>query len=175
MKGIVLAGGAGTRLHPATLAINKQLLPVYDKPMIYYPMSVLMLANIRDILIISTPEDMTAFKRLLGDGSMWGLSLSYAIQDEPRGLADAFRVGAAHVDGGPAALVLGDNIFHGHGLGSTMSAASDALKGCCLFGYPVADPERYGVAVLGEDGSLIGIEEKPAAPKSNLAITGLYF
>ena len=175
MKGIILAGGRGTRLHPITLAVSKQLLPVYDKPMIYYPLSVLMLAGVREILIISTPEDMPAFQRLLGDGSRWGLDLTYAIQDEPRGLADAFRVGAAHIDGGPAALVLGDNIFHGHGLGATMSAASDALSGCCLFGYPVADPERYGVAVLGDGGRLIGIEEKPAAPKSNLAITGLYF
>jgi glucose-1-phosphate thymidylyltransferase len=178
MKGIILAGGAGTRLHPITRAVSKQLLPVYDKPMIYYPISVLMLAGIREILLITTPHDQDQFTRLLGDGSQWGLSFSYAVQPSPDGLAQAFLIGADHVGGEPAALVLGDNIFFGQGLpGQLTHAVADVAQsgGCLLFGYRVSDPERYGVAVLDGDGQLIDIEEKPAKPRSSLAVTGLYF
>jgi glucose-1-phosphate thymidylyltransferase len=178
VKGIVLAGGAGTRLHPLTHAISKQLLPVYDKPMIYYPISVLMLAGVRDILIITTPHDSDQFVRLLGDGSQWGVSLSYATQASPDGLAQAFLIGADFLAGGPAALVLGDNIFFRHNLRKQLvdcAAAVDEAGGCALFGYQVADPQRYGVAVLDGSGRLVDIEEKPDEPRSNIAITGLYF
>jgi glucose-1-phosphate thymidylyltransferase len=178
VKGIVLAGGAGTRLYPATHAVSKQLLPVYDKPMIYYPISVLMLAGVRDILVITAPQDQDQFQRLLGDGRRWGLSLSYAVQPSPDGLAQAFLIGAEHLDGGCGALVLGDNIFYGHGIGSQLIAAVRRVEtegGCELFGYRVGDPQRYGIATLGRDGELLDIEEKPAEPRSNLAVTGLYF
>jgi glucose-1-phosphate thymidylyltransferase len=175
MKGIILAGGPGTRLHPITRAVSKQLLPVYDKPMIYYPMSTLMLAGLRDILIITTPHEQDQFVRLLGDGSELGINLSYATQPEPNGLAEAFRIGAEHIGSDTAALVLGDNIFYGHGLGGKLTAAATLDKGCILFGYQVRDPERYGVAEATADGRLISIEEKPAQPRSNLAVTGLYF
>ncbi len=183
MKGIVLAGGSGTRLHPATKAVSKQLLPVYDKPMVYYPLSVLMLAGVRDVLLISTPHDLPLFERLLGDGSAFGIALSYAEQAEPRGLADAFLVGRAFLGGQPVCLVLGDNIFHGHQLSATLQAEVAALDpaaaggsqhGCTLFGYTVADPERYGVAEIDAEGRITSIEEKPAAPRSRLAITGVY-
>jgi glucose-1-phosphate thymidylyltransferase len=177
MRGIILAGGAGTRLHPITRAVSKQLLPVYDKPMIYYPISVLMLAGIREILVITTPHDQEQFRWLLGDGSQWGLELTYAVQPSPDGLAQAFLIGADHLAGGPAALVLGDNIFFGQGLpGRLAQAVQDVERdgGCTLFGYRVGDPERYGVAVIDADGTLVDIEEKPQQPKSNLAITGLY-
>lgn len=178
MKGIILAGGSGTRLHPITRAVSKQLLPVYDKPMIYYPLSVLMLAGIRDILVITTPHDQEQFTRLLGDGSQWGVSLTYAAQPSPDGLAQAFVIGADHVGSDPAALVLGDNIFHAHGLAGQLEEAATQVRrdaGCALFGYRVGDPERYGVAVLDGGRQLIDIEEKPAKPRTNLAITGLYF
>jgi glucose-1-phosphate thymidylyltransferase len=178
VKGIVLAGGSGTRLHPVTRAVSKQLLPVYDKPMIYYPISVLMLSGIRDILIITTPHDQEQFIRLLADGSQWGISITFAIQPSPDGLAEAFRIGADHVAGEPSALVLGDNIFHGHGLGgmvATAAAQVNSTAGCTLFGYQVSDPQRYGVATLDETGRILDIEEKPEKPRSNLAITGLYF
>ncbi|MFI9812623.1 glucose-1-phosphate thymidylyltransferase RfbA [Saccharothrix variisporea] len=175
MKGIILAGGSGTRLHPITLGVSKQLLPVYDKPMIYYPLSVLMLANIRDILLISTPADLPQFRRLLGDGSRLGLRIDYAEQDQPRGLADAFRIGAEHIGDDSVALVLGDNIFHGPAFSEVLLRAAASVDGCVLFGYPVQDPERYGVAEVDARGRLVSVEEKPLLPRSNRAITGLYF
>jgi glucose-1-phosphate thymidylyltransferase len=190
VKGILLAGGTGSRLHPATLAVSKQLLPVYDKPMVYYPLSVLMLAGVRDVLVISTPHDLPLFERLLGDGSRFGMSLSYASQAAPEGIAQAFVIGRDFVDGSPACLVLGDNIFHGHGLSELLQREAASLEsadthgtldlgvqhhGCSLFGYAVADPERYGVAEVDDLGRIVAIEEKPEKPRTNIAITGLYF
>ncbi|MFD3724741.1 glucose-1-phosphate thymidylyltransferase RfbA [Streptomyces sp. NPDC058671] len=175
MKGIILAGGSGSRLHPITLAVSKQLLPVGDKPMIYYPLSVLMLADIRDILIITTPHDLPQFRRLLGDGSQLGLRIDYAEQPKPNGIAEAFVIGADHIGDDSVALVLGDNIFHGHSFSEVLRKERENLDGCLLFGYEVHDPERYGVGETDDNGILVSIEEKPDRPRSNRAITGLYF
>ncbi len=178
MKGIILAGGKGSRLHPLTLVISKQLLPVYDKPMVYYPLSMLMLAGIREILVISTPEDLPNFRRLLGDGAQWGLQFSYLEQDQPRGLADAFRVGRDFIGSDAVCLILGDNIFFGHGLPvvlRSLVARVETENGAAVFAYPVHDPERYGVIEFDGDGRALSIEEKPAKPRSNFAVPGMYF
>ena len=175
MKGLILAGGSGTRLHPATIGVNKQLLPVYDKPMIYYPLTTLMLAGIREILVITTPDDQATYQRILGNGKQWGLDLQYAAQPSPDGLAQAFLIGERFIGADSVCLILGDNIFHGHGLSETLQKAASQPSGATVFGYYVQDPERYGVVEFNKLGQAVSIEEKPANPKSNYAVTGLYF